>query len=333
MAAKCVFLDRDRTIIEDPGYLTDPEAVKLLPGVELALRSLADAGFKLVVVTNQSAVARGMITEDGLERIHEEMRRQLSERDVVLDGIYHCPYHPDGAVEEFARESVDRKPQPGMLLRAAKELELDLAHSWMVGDSPRDVEAGQRAGCRTVRVRPAAEEAPQGQPMRDTKHIDASQDEDAQADFTVRNLVDAARVIVRESLGEPDAAAGQFDVAGAKAAGAAAGAARPGGAPPAEGPDLAAMNDSQLLREIARQLRESNIARHDTDFSVTRLVACLFQMLALLALIWGAVHLPGVTAQDAAAAADRLIVVHVCMLTAIALQLAALTFFFLSRRR
>ena len=94
MGQRCVYLDRDRTIIEDPGYLTDPEAVKLLPGVELALKSLAQAGFKLVVVTNQSAIARGLLTEEGLERVHEEMGRQLHDRGVELDGVYYCPFHP-----------------------------------------------------------------------------------------------------------------------------------------------------------------------------------------------------------------------------------------------
>ena len=153
MAEKCVFLDRDRTIIDDPGYLVDPETVRLLPGADLALRSLAQAGFKLVVVTNQSAIARGLLSEDGLEEIHNEMRRQLSERGVKLDAIYYCPYHPDGCVEEYAHDSVDRKPSPGMLIRASKDLQISLPDSWMVGDSPRDIEAGQRAGCRTVRVR------------------------------------------------------------------------------------------------------------------------------------------------------------------------------------
>ena len=330
MSDKCVFLDRDRTIMEDPGYLTDPEAVKLLPGGDLALRSLAEAGFKLVVVSNQSAVARGMITIDGLEKIHDELRRQLSERSVDLDGIYYCPFHPEGTVEEFARESVDRKPQPGMLLRAAKELDIDLAHSWMVGDSPRDVEAGQRAGCRTIRVRPASEDDGEGISVRDTAHIDPDQDEDVQADFTVRNLVDAGRVIVREDVGEAAVAAGEFDAAGAKTA-----------APPASlersRPPLAKMTDAQVLREIARNMREQELARHDVDFSFTRLAATLLQILALAALIWGVVYIPGVVAGKAAgetvAVVNKRVIAHVALLAAGVLQMAALTFFVLARRR
>ncbi len=152
MADKCVFLDRDNTIIHDPGYLRDPKAVRLLAGVGEALRRLSSAGYKLVVVTNQSGIARGLLTDAVLTEIHAEVQRQLDQHGVRLDAIYFCPYHPEGSVEEFAMESPDRKPSPGMLLRAAKELKLDLAASWMVGDTMRDVEAGQRAGCRTVLV-------------------------------------------------------------------------------------------------------------------------------------------------------------------------------------
>jgi D,D-heptose 1,7-bisphosphate phosphatase len=186
--AKCVFLDRDNTIIDDPGYLTDPAAVKLLPGADQALRSLAEAGWKLVLVSNQSAIARGLLTEEGLDRVHGELRRQLRERGVNLDGIYFCPYHPDATVERYAHESPDRKPQPGMLLRAAKDLQIDLAASWMIGDAPRDVEAGQRAGCRTIRVL--------SKPSDDTAHPD----EDVRPDYSVRNLVDAARIILGEAV-------------------------------------------------------------------------------------------------------------------------------------
>ena len=153
MAGKAVFLDRDNTVIEDPGYISDPQVVKLLPGVELAIKSLAQAGYKVVVVTNQSGVARGLLTEEMLERIHTELRRQLGQHGAHLDGVYYCPFHPEGTVEQYAKDSDLRKPKPGMLLKAAQELDIDVSASWMVGDSARDIEAGQRAGCRTVRVR------------------------------------------------------------------------------------------------------------------------------------------------------------------------------------
>ncbi len=187
MSAKAVFLDRDGTLMVDTGYPSKPEDVRLLPGVDLALKSLRQGGYRIVVITNQSGVARGMFTEHGLAEVHRELRRQLEARGAYIDAIYYCPYHPDGTVAEYSRESDCRKPAPGMLLMAAEEMDLDLVESWMVGDSPRDVEAGQRAGCRTIRLRTRAE---------------ADEPERVQADFTVRNVVDAARVIMREA-GQP----------------------------------------------------------------------------------------------------------------------------------
>ena len=187
MPNKAVFLDRDNTLIEDTGYLADPEGVRLLPGVELALKSLEQAGYYLVVVTNQSGIARGLLTEDALEAIHERMVESLARKGAHIDEIYYCPYHADGTVAQYAVDSDLRKPNPGMLLQAAEDLDVDLSASWMVGDSPRDIEAGQRAGCRTIRIRTPHEDQP-----------DSTQEEFV-ADHTVRNLVEAARVILRAS--------------------------------------------------------------------------------------------------------------------------------------
>jgi D-glycero-D-manno-heptose 1,7-bisphosphate phosphatase len=185
MPNRAVFLDRDNTIIEDPGYVSNPGAVKLLPGVELAIKSFAQAGFKVVVVTNQSAVARGLVTEETLDEIHNEMRRQLSAKGARIDGLYYCPFHPDGTVDAYAIDSDLRKPKPGMLIKAGREMDIELSNSWMIGDSTRDVEAGKRAGCHTIRIRrpkPAQGDTGQG----------------PEADFDVRNLVDAARIVMRE---------------------------------------------------------------------------------------------------------------------------------------
>jgi D-glycero-D-manno-heptose 1,7-bisphosphate phosphatase len=153
MSHKAVFVDRDGTLIEDPGYLGDPALVRLLPGVPDAIRALCSAGYKVVAVTNQSGVARGFFTEQTVRQIHTELQRQLAEQGVSLGGFYYCPYHPEGVVEGYSRESDLRKPSPGMLLLAASELNIDLSQSWMVGDGDRDVEAGRRAGCRTIRIR------------------------------------------------------------------------------------------------------------------------------------------------------------------------------------
>lgn len=194
MTRRAVFLDRDGTIIEDPGYLSDPEQVKLLPGVDLAIKSLRQAGYAIVVVTNQSGVARGMLSEERLAAIHTTLRAKLADKQAPLDAIYYCPFHPEGTVAEFASESDHRKPAPGMLLTAAAEMGLDLAGSWMVGDSPRDVSAGQRAGCRTVRILHPDTRPPE---------LKSPDQEEFQPDATVRNLVEAARIILREAQRDP----------------------------------------------------------------------------------------------------------------------------------
>jgi D,D-heptose 1,7-bisphosphate phosphatase len=150
MANKAIFLDRDDTLIEDPGYINDPDQVKLLEGVPEALNALRAMDYKLVVASNQSAVARGIVTEEVLGRIHKRLEQLLAEKRTSLDGIYYCPYHPDGAIPKYRKDSDHRKPNPGMLLDAAKDMDIDLRQSWIVGNSPGDVEAGARAGCRTI---------------------------------------------------------------------------------------------------------------------------------------------------------------------------------------
>ncbi len=147
-----IFLDRDNTLVYDPGYLSDPAQVRLLPRVGAGLQQLASAGWRFVLVTNQAGIARGKFTEDDMHAVNQEMQRQLAAFDVALAAIYFCPYHPDGVVPHLARDHDERKPNPGMLLRAARELAIDLPRSWMIGDTQRDVEAGRRAGCRTVHV-------------------------------------------------------------------------------------------------------------------------------------------------------------------------------------
>ena len=142
-----VFLDRDGTLIEDVPYLGDPALVRLLPGSAEALQLLRQAGFACVVVSNQSAVARGMITLDQLHAVQSEMNRQLSAKGAALDGIYWCTHAPQ-APDKMLIEHVDRKPGPGMLLRAARDLSLDLAQSWIIGDQLSDMLAGRNAGCQ-----------------------------------------------------------------------------------------------------------------------------------------------------------------------------------------
>ena len=141
MPRPAVFLDRDGTLIEDREYLSDPAGVRLLPGVPEGLRRLREAGFALVVVTNQSGIGRGWMTDADYAAVAAEVDRQLAEYDIVFDAVYFCPARPDA-------NDPDRKPAPGMFLRAARELDIDLAKSYSVGDSLRDVIAGRDAGCR-----------------------------------------------------------------------------------------------------------------------------------------------------------------------------------------
>ena len=121
MSDKAIFFDRDDTLIEDPGYISSPEQVKLLTGVPGALIELKALGYKLVVVTNQSAVARGIVTEKVLGDIHNRLKQLLAEKNAFLDEIYYCPYHPKGVVKKYHQDSEFRKPNPGMLLKAAEE--------------------------------------------------------------------------------------------------------------------------------------------------------------------------------------------------------------------
>ncbi len=152
MSDKAIFLDRDDTLIEDPGYINHPDQVKLLDGVAEALIELKALEYKLIVVTNQSAVARGIVTEKVLGEIHNRLKQLLTEKGVFIDRIYYCPYHPDGAVAKYRKESNCRKPNPGMLLTAADEMDIDLGRSWCIGNSSSDIEAGLRAGCKTILI-------------------------------------------------------------------------------------------------------------------------------------------------------------------------------------
>jgi D-glycero-D-manno-heptose 1,7-bisphosphate phosphatase len=144
-----VFLDRDGTLNRERGFVTRPEELEVFPWVAGALRWLQHAGFVLVVVTNQSGVARGVYTEDDLARIHDKLNDELPD---LLAAIYHCPHHPEGTVAAFAGDCDCRKPKPGMVLRAARDLELDLGRSFIVGDAARDVLVARGLPLRTVLV-------------------------------------------------------------------------------------------------------------------------------------------------------------------------------------
>jgi D-glycero-D-manno-heptose 1,7-bisphosphate phosphatase len=145
------FLDRDGTLIEDIGYMNRPEQVKLMPGVREALRELKASGYRLIVVTNQSAVARGYCTEEAVDETNREINRQLGDESRI-ERFMICPHHPEGVVPEYAIDCECRKPGPALIHRAAAEMQIDLSRSVLIGDSTRDIVAGKRAGLKTVQV-------------------------------------------------------------------------------------------------------------------------------------------------------------------------------------
>lgn len=169
MGRRALFLDRDGTLVHPRHYPTRPEELRIFEGVPSLLQRFQQQGWLVVVITNQSAVARGYLTEGDLTYLHACIAADLGQQGVRLDAVYYCPHHPEGTVEPYNTLCDCRKPRPGMLLRAARELSIDLERSWFVGDILDDVEAGRSAGCRTALVDLGTEAAPES-PLR-TPHV------------------------------------------------------------------------------------------------------------------------------------------------------------------
>lgn len=178
-AKKTVFLDRDGTLIIDKIYLNDPDQIVYLPGVFEALGRLRDAGYQFIMVTNQSGVARGIVSLENLEEIHRRMRVAFAEHGIEFRAIYYAPYAVDS-------NHPLRKPAPGMLLKGAEECEADLKSSWMIGDRLSDVVAGHRAGCRSVL-------------LTGVEQPDSAAAAEAQPEFVVDTLMQAADKILSVS--------------------------------------------------------------------------------------------------------------------------------------
>jgi len=147
-----VFLDRDGTLTAEGEWVTKSAELELLPFAAEAIAKLSRAGFAVVLATNQSAVARGLIREEELAEIHAHLERELARGGARLDGVYSCPHHPTEGSAPYRRDCECRKPKPGMLLAAARDLGLDLARSWVVGDAERDLAAGAAVGANGVLV-------------------------------------------------------------------------------------------------------------------------------------------------------------------------------------
>lgn len=176
-----VLIDRDGTLIRDVGHLSRRDQIELLPLATNALRLLRQEGLKIIVVTNQSAVARGLLTESELKQIHEELEKGLAREGAYLDGIYYCPHHPCEGEEPYRLSCQCRKPNPGLAELAAAEFELDLGRSYVVGDQPSDMELAAKIGARGLRL----------DPQRTSKRIESGIVE-------VRDLWEAAQWIVRD---------------------------------------------------------------------------------------------------------------------------------------
>jgi D-glycero-D-manno-heptose 1,7-bisphosphate phosphatase len=148
-----VFVDRDGVLVADNGPLVAVDDIVVAPGAAAGLRRLQEAGYKIVVISNQTAVARGLLRPDEVLALQAEIEQRLCAAGAApLDGFYFCPHHPSATQPEYRQSCACRKPAPGLLLQASTALDLDLGRSVMVGDRASDVEAGRRAGCRTIQV-------------------------------------------------------------------------------------------------------------------------------------------------------------------------------------
>ena len=178
---RAVFLDRDGVLNEDRGYVSRPEDFEWMPGVMHALRALQRAGWALVVTTNQSGIARGLYGPAEYENLTAWMHSELARHGITLDAVYHCPHLPDAPLAAWCRQCDCRKPAPGMLRRAARDLRLDLSACVMVGDKPSDILAGRAAGVAAcIRIADGIDHA-------------SSDFADPPADFTCTTLGEAAR--------------------------------------------------------------------------------------------------------------------------------------------
>ncbi|MBL4702313.1 MAG: HAD-IIIA family hydrolase [Phycisphaeraceae bacterium] len=205
-----VFLDRDNTIIHNDGDLGDPSKVQLIQGAASAIASLRGLGYLIVIVTNQGGVARGKYGVEDVDKVHEKIAQLIYDNArAKVDRFYFCPYHPQGSVQRYTREHPWRKPQPGMLLQAAQDLNIDMEHSWMIGDALRDIEAGAAAGVRTILLEPNVQTLP---PLTASAH--GAGDENVHPDFVAATIIEATRVIAQQR--RPDRIATEWETPGEK---------------------------------------------------------------------------------------------------------------------
>lgn len=313
MPDKAIFLDCDGTLIEDPGYINDPDQVKLLDGVPEALIEFGAMGYKLIVVSNQSAVARGIVTEKILGEIHNRLKQLLAEKGASLDRIYYCPYHPDGVIARYRKESNLRKPNPGMLLTAADEVDIDLARSWVIGDSSRDIEAGLRAGCKTILINRSSRtnKFKPGEPKPDYRAINIKEAVNiikkhhrSSGGYTpeTRRPAKPRSQPVSQTVEKPEQPSG-LDV----------------------NENSSGERTEQLLAEILEQLKRTRRADMFNEFSIMRMPAGIFQIIALFCLLISIWFLMSPTRQDNS--------VLIALGFAMVFQMMSLTFYIMEGRK
>lgn len=183
---RAVFIDKDGTLISNVPYNADPDKIVLEYGAVEGLRLLQERGYALIVVSNQAGIAHGYFREEEMQPVIGRVRQLLYEGGIVLDGFYYCPHHPAGKIAQYTVSCMCRKPLPGMLLQAAEEMDLFLPESWMIGDILHDVEAGNRAGCRSILLNKGNETVWEANDYNKPEHI---------AD----DMLEAARLIVKHS--------------------------------------------------------------------------------------------------------------------------------------
>lgn len=186
-----VFLDRDGTLNNEVNYIRSPDELELIPGAASAVRKLNDKGFAVCVISNQSGIARGYLSEGDLIPIHARLRDELMREGATLDRIYYCPHHPIEGRAPYNVECDCRKPKPGMLQRAARELALDLQRSFVIGDSVVDIEAGNSVGACTILV----------QTGYGKKTLQTCTEKNIPIHFVADSIVDAADYIIEQVEG------------------------------------------------------------------------------------------------------------------------------------
>jgi D-glycero-D-manno-heptose 1,7-bisphosphate phosphatase len=186
---KAVFVDRDGTLNEDPGYLGDPKKVKLFSETGQALALLKnDYNFLIIVISNQSGVARGLITNKDVDAVNDEINNLLQKFNVKIDAFYYCPFHPDfSSIEECSC----RKPSPKMIFDAAKDFNIDLSKSYFIGDTIADYNAGNNAGLKTILVKTGY----------GLESISILQKQNNFPSFVAENLIEASKFIIKDSCG------------------------------------------------------------------------------------------------------------------------------------